>query len=139
MGKIVFRINGLTDAHRFLEGGQSGIRNTLLMPYGLVEEWSGNLGSGVLKLSDAAASLHGIDGCECGLLTMTRCYHHKDRSSVLEIFEKAATKASSFCFSTTILVGATTKRPVFCMGRSINSGAPSPDKIVGVFIFPNVQ
>lgn len=135
----MFRINGLTDTRRFMEGGQSGIRNTLLMPYGLVEEWSGNLGSGVLKLSDAAASLHGIDCRECGLLTMTRCYHHKDRSSVLEIFEKAATKASSFCFSTTILAGVATKRPVFCMGRSINSGATCPDKLVGVFIFPNVQ
>jgi hypothetical protein len=139
MGNIVFKIEGLTETHRLIEAGQTNARSTLLMPYGLVEEWSGNLGSGLIKLSDTAAYLHGINCRECGLLTVTRCYHHRDRSSVLELFEKAATKASSFCFSTTILLGNYAKRPVFCMGRSINSDASCPDAIVGIFIFPNLQ
>ncbi|WP_139317400.1 hypothetical protein [Rhizobium oryziradicis] len=112
-----------------------------LMPYGLVEEWSGNLGSGVLKLSASAASLHGLSCSECGLLTVTRRYDQRDRSSVLELFEKAATKASSFCFSTTIICETQPQisRPVFCMGRSIDSGKTCPDSIVGIFIFPNVH
>ncbi|THF48401.1 hypothetical protein E6C51_15395 [Allorhizobium terrae] len=112
-----------------------------LMPYGVVEEWSSNLGSGVLKLSASAASLHGLPCIECGLLTMTRRYDQRDRSSVLELFEKAATKPSSFCFSTTIISETPDQiqRPVFCMGRSIDSGKPCPDSIVGIFIFPNVH
>ncbi|OLP46093.1 hypothetical protein BJF95_02750 [Rhizobium oryziradicis] len=137
----MFKIAGLTDTERFNGIDLTGGMSNWLMPYGLVEEWSGNLGSGVLKLSASAASLHGLSCSECGLLTVTRRYDQRDRSSVLELFEKAATKASSFCFSTTIICETQPQisRPVFCMGRSIDSGKTCPDSIVGIFIFPNVH
>lgn len=139
MGNVVFQIEGLKYPQPCNDPARVEASKNALMPYGLVEEWSGNLRSGLINLSQAAAALHGIPYRECGLLTMTRCYHYKDRSSVLELFEKAATKASSFCFSTTIRLENDSTRPVFCMGRSINSGTNCPDAIVGIFIFPNVQ
>ncbi|MBB4952399.1 hypothetical protein H4S14_000441 [Agrobacterium vitis] len=137
----MFKIANLMDTDRLKQDDQADAMSRWLMPYGIVEEWSGNLGSGILKLSAAAASLHGLNCRECGLLTVTRRYEHRDRNSVLELFEKAATKASSFCYSTTILSDShiNTSRPVFCMGRSVNSGTACPDAIVGVFIFPNIQ
>jgi hypothetical protein len=137
----VFKIAGLTDTEKFRGIEQTDGVSNWLMPYGIVEKWSGNLGSGIIKLSASAASLHGLTCNECGLLTVTRRYNHSDRSSILELFEKAATKASSFCFSTTIISDTPAKihRPVFCMGRSIDSVTSCPDAIVGIFIFPNIH
>jgi len=108
---------------------------TCILPYGVVEEWTGDFNSGVLKLGKRTSMLHGLSSPECGLLAITRCYPHKDRTSILEIFEKAAAKASSFCYSSMIVTTPLTAQPVFCMGHSTVAENKS-GCISGVFIFP---
>ncbi|MVA25890.1 hypothetical protein GOZ92_15740 [Agrobacterium vitis] len=107
----------------------------LTLPYGLIEEWSGDLNNGVVKIGAKTATFHGLSGQECGLLTITRCYDYKDRMSILEIFEKAASTVSSFYYSTVIVKSLSTKQPVFCMGKSRALGGHN-GSIAGVFIFP---
>lgn len=106
-----------------------------ILPYGVVEEWTGDFNSGVLKLGIRTSMLHGLNSLECGLLAITRCYPHKDSASILEIFEKAAARASSFCYSSMIITNPLMKQPVFCMGHSTVTENQS-GCIAGVFIFP---
>ncbi|MCM2293833.1 hypothetical protein NAC44_16020 [Allorhizobium sp. BGMRC 0089] len=113
-----------------------------LSSYALTEEWTSDLGNGVLHLGANTADLHGFKTRECGLLTMVRSYDPRDRSAILDLFEKAATQTTSFCFATTILHETAQKQPVFCIGRSMamlsstTEKAVAPCTIKGVFIFP---
>lgn len=135
MGNVLFKIAGFVqtaDAEKITDN--SGIvRRTL--PYGLIEEWSGDLNNGLVKIGEKTAIFHGLSSQECGLLTITRCYDYKDRMSILEIFEKAASAVSSFYYSTVIVRSLSTKQPVFCMGKSCALGSQN-GSIAGVFIFP---
>lgn len=112
----------------------------LLNRFSMAEGWVGDLANGVLRLGDCAKTLHGVEGPECGLLSMMRCYEVQDRAHILELFEQAATTSSSFCYSTTIHHGDGRRQPVFCIGES--SGLEEPTAIgtmAGVFVFPRFK
>ncbi|UJW76207.1 hypothetical protein [Rhizobium sp. SL42] len=107
--------------------------------FGVSEDWTGDLTNGLLKLGEKAAQLHGLDGAECGLLTMMRCYDQSDRGHILRLFEQAATAPSRFCYSTTILSGSAQRQPVFCIGESGGFDGNDGGTIVGLFIFPRFR
>lgn len=101
------------------------------------ESWSGDLSTGLFRLGEKAAAIHGLRDGECGLLNFVRCYDTADRNHVLELFEQAATTCSSFCFSTTIaLEEAGQKQPLFCIGESSGLEQRYSGTITGVFFFP---
>ncbi|MGV1800292.1 hypothetical protein ACQZ6A_00345 [Agrobacterium vitis] len=134
----MFKIAGLmqtVDAEELADNNGIG---SWTLPYGLIEQWSGDLNNGVVKIGAKTATFHGLSSQECGLLTITRCYDYKDRMSILEIFEKAASTVSSFYYSTVIVKSLSTKQPVFCMGKSCALGSHN-GSIAGVFIFPTVS
>jgi hypothetical protein len=103
------------------------------------ENWSGNLSNGVIHLGERTSSLHGLDSTECGLLSLMRCYDPSDRSSILELFERASTECSRFCFSTTLAIGRNQRQPVFCTGESSGLEELYSGTISGVFVFPRFQ
>lgn len=103
------------------------------------EVWSGDLSTGLFLLDTVTASLHGIEGNECGLLHLVRRYDDADRNDVLALLEQAATVSSTFCFSTTILLPAGHKQPVFCIGESTGLEHSYSGTISGVFLFPRFQ
>ena len=113
--------------------------NELLLQYCVTERWSGDLSNGLFQIGDKAASIHGLEQRNCGLLNLIRCYEPLDRSRVLELFEQAATSSSSFCFSTTIHVDGAPRQPVFCVGESTGLEQKYSGTIIGVFIFPRFQ
>lgn len=101
------------------------------------EGWSGDLSTGLFRLGEKAAAIHGLRDGECGLLNFVRCYDRGDRNHVLELFEQAATSCSSFCFSTTIALEETgQKQPLFCIGESSGLEQRYSGTILGVFFFP---
>jgi len=101
------------------------------------EGWSGDLSTGLFRLGEKAAAIHGLRDGECGLLNFVRCYDPADRNHVLELFEQAATSCSSFCFSTTIaLEEHGQKQPLFCIGESSGLEQRYSGTITGVFFFP---
>jgi hypothetical protein len=104
--------------------------------FGVSEDWTGDLTNGLLKLGQRASRLHGLEGAECGLLTMMRCYDQGDRGHILRLFEQAATAPSRFCYSTTIISGSGQRQPVFCIGESNGFDGSEGGSIVGLFIFP---
>lgn len=101
----------------------------------IAERWVGDLGNGVITLGERTAALHGLPNCECGLLSIMRCYDQADRAYILELFEQAATSSCSFCFSTTI-TGRAGGRPVFCIGESSGMEERYAGSITGIFVFP---
>lgn len=107
--------------------------------FGVSEDWTGDLTNGLLKLGEKASQLHGLEGTECGLLTMMRCYDQGDRGHILRLFEQAATAPSRFCYSTTILSGSAQRQPVFCIGESGGFDGNDGGTIVGLFIFPRFR
>lgn len=94
--------------------------------------------SGVIRLGERSSELHGLASCECGLLSLMRCYHPLDHANILKIFEQASAHASRFCFSTS-LVGSDVARPVICMGESGGHEDGQSGAIRGVFIFPHLS
>jgi hypothetical protein len=109
----------------------------LLEQFCVSEGWSGDLSTGLFRLGEKAAAIHGLRDGECGLLNFVRCYDPADRNHVLELFEQAATSCSSFCFSTTIaLEESGQKQPLFCIGESSGLEQRYSGTILGVFFFP---
>ncbi|OWV92255.1 hypothetical protein ATY78_01595 [Rhizobium sp. R635] len=111
----------------------------MLAQFSVSEPWTGDLSSGLLRLGDWSAMLHGLSTPECGLLSLVRCYDTRDRSHVLELFEQAATLCSSFCFSTTIIMPNGFRQPLFCMGESNGLEEKYSGSMSGVFVFPRFK
>ncbi|MDI6837289.1 MAG: hypothetical protein QMD99_16470 [Rhizobiaceae bacterium] len=103
------------------------------------ESWTGDLANGIIRLGECATLLHGLDGPECGLLNMTRCYDAHDRALVLDLFEQAATASSSFCYSTTIISEREYRQPVFCIAETTGLDGGVAGSICGVFMFPRFR
>lgn len=136
----MFRISKATLAVQPLVTGNEGSEedSVLLSKLCVSESWSGDLLSGIIRLGTRSSALHGLPNCECGLLSLMRCYDPLDHGNILRIFEQASTSASRFCFSTSINTDGDYIRPVFCMGESSNSEDGSSGTINGLFIFPRI-
>lgn len=113
--------------------------DSMLSQYCISEGWVGDLANGVLKLGNQAVAFHGLSASDCGLLTLIRCYEPQDSNRILELFEEAATIPSSFCFSTTIVVGEGMRQPVFCVGESTGLEQKYSGTMLGVFMFPRFR
>ncbi|MBY5708315.1 hypothetical protein [Rhizobium leguminosarum] len=111
----------------------------MLAQFSVSETWTGDFSSGMLRLGEWSAMLHGLIAQECGLLGLIRCYDAKDRSHILELFEQAATLCSSFCFSTTIIMPNGFRQPLFCMGESHGLEQKYSGSMAGVFVFPRFK
>jgi len=111
----------------------------MVAQFSISEAWTGDLSSGMLRLGEWSAMLHGLSARDCGLLSLIRCYDSKDRGHILELFEQAATLCSSFCFSTTIIMPNGLRQPLFCMGESNGLEEKYSGSMVGVFIFPRFK
>lgn len=138
----MFKISksGLKDWFTSVSESVDDMNLGLLSQFSLAEGWVGDLANGVLRLGERARVLHGVDAPECGLLSMMRCYDAQDRAHILELFERAATTSSSFCYSTTIHHGDGHRQPVFCIGESNGLEEPlSAGTIAGVFVFPKFK
>jgi len=113
-----------------------------LSQFTVSEGWAGDLSNGVIKLGDRATVLHGLDGPECGLLSMMRCYEPHDRGHILELFEQAATSSSVFCYSTTYCDERQSSTAGLLQSdesRTGWEGRPRPAAVAGVFVFPRFQ
>lgn len=117
--------------------GESGQK--LLSQFCCSDEWAGSLSSGLFRLGETAAAMHGLRQPECGLLNLVRCYDSGDRDHIFRLFEEAATTSSSFCFSTTIMLASGPKQPVFCIGESSGLAQRHSGSMLGVFFFPRFQ
>jgi len=111
----------------------------ILAQFSVSEAWIGDFSSGVIRLGEWSAMLHGLSAQECGLLSLIRCYDTRDRGHILELFEQAATLCSSFCFSTTIIMPNGFRQPLFCMGESNGLEEKYSGGMVGVFVFPRFK
>ncbi|GAA3061515.1 hypothetical protein GCM10010520_07240 [Rhizobium viscosum] len=111
----------------------------MLAQFSVSESWIGDFSTGVIRLGEWSAMLHGLLAQECGLLSLVRCYDAKDRNHVLQLFEQAATLSSSFCFSTTIIMPNGFRQPLFCMGESNGLEEKYSGSMVGVFVFPRFK
>lgn len=129
-------LSSFPDADSF-ELGESGQK--LLNQFCFSDEWAGNLSSGLFRLGETAAAMHGLRQPDCGLLNLVRCYDSADRNHVFRLFEQAATTPSSFCFSTTIMLASGQKQPVFCIGESSGLAQRNSGAMLGVFFFPRFQ
>lgn len=119
-------------------GFDSGFDGALLGKYCATDEWSGDLSNGLFQLGKLSEQLHGLQGPECGLLTLLRCYEEGDRTRILELLESASASASSFCFSTHIVTGPAAGQPLLCIGHSTGFGEETDSRMHGVFIFPRM-
>lgn len=111
----------------------------MLAQFSISESWVGDFSSGVIRLEERSARLHGLALPECGLLSLVRCYDPQDRNRIVRIFEQAATLSSSFCFSTTIVMGNGYRQPLFCMGESNGYEDAGSGSMIGMFIFPKLE
>ena len=125
----------------FLPGsmGYDATDNELLTQYCVTERWTGDLSNGLFMLGDKALQAHGLQQRTCGLLNLIRCYDPLDGPRLLELFERAASSSSSFCFSTTIHPEGAPRQPVFCVGESTGLEEKYAGAIMGVFVFPRFQ
>ena len=112
--------------------------SAVLEKYCATDEWSGDLSNGLFQLGKLSEQLHGLQTPECGLLTLLRCYEEADRTRILELLEGASSSASSFCFSTHIVVGPAEGQPVLCIGHSTDFGGGNDGRMHGAFIFPRM-
>ncbi|NMN70338.1 hypothetical protein AF71_00021460 [Rhizobium sp. 57MFTsu3.2] len=141
LGKNLFKI-ARTNAAAPLMPGSLDISNhdpEMLAQFSISETWVGDLSSGVIRLKEWSALLHGLPARVCGLLSLMRCYDPKDHDHILELFEQAATLSSSFCFSTTIMMSNGFRQPLFCMGESNGHDDANHGSMLGVFIFPRFK
>tara|TARA_R110002020_G_scaffold96186_19_gene230598 strand:+ start:1488 stop:1934 length:447 start_codon:yes stop_codon:yes gene_type:complete len=112
----------------------------LVSHYCRIESWTANLATGVFFIGAAARHHHGLpDKGDFGLLNLVQCYDALDRQSVLELYEVAAMRPSSFCFSTTIVHDDSSQIPVICTGESSNFSDDGGGSINGIFIFPTFR
>ena len=140
-GLRVFKIIKTDLSSPFLPGSMDfdASDNETLTQYCVTERWTGDLSSGLFMLGDKAMLAHGLTQRTCGLLNLLHCYAPHDRERLLELFEQAASSASSFCFSTTIHLDGTPGQPVFCIGESTGLEDRYAGSIIGVFILPRFQ
>jgi hypothetical protein len=117
---------------------ESGFGSSALDRFCVTDEWSGDLANGLFQLGTLSEQLHGLEGGECGLLTLLRCYDAADRINILELLENASSSASSFCFSTHIITGPGERQPLVCIGESSGFGEHNNGRMSGVFIFPRM-
>ncbi|WP_306910272.1 hypothetical protein [Rhizobium mesoamericanum] len=111
----------------------------MLAQFSVSETWVAGFSSGVIRLKESSALLHGLPARECGLLSLMRCYDPKDHAHILELFEQAAMLSSSFCFSTTIIMSNGFRQPLFCMGESNGYDDAYHGSMLGVFVFPRFK
>lgn len=101
-----------------------------------IEKWTADLSTGVFDLGPVSRYNHGLDcRCDLGLLDIVRPYDAHSRRYVLELFELAATQASSFCFSPGFASDFKKASASFmCIGEStdISDGGGT---LGGVFVF----
>jgi hypothetical protein len=117
---------------------EGGFVSSALDRFCVTDEWSGDLANGLFQLGALSEQLHGLEGGECGLLTLLRCYDAADRINILELLENASSSASSFCFSTHIITGPGERQPLVCIGESSGFGEHNHGRMSGVFIFPRM-
>ena len=141
LGNALFKIAKANAAVPLLPGSlhYNNHNHDMLAQFSVSESWIGDFSTGVIKLGEWSAMLHGLSAQECGLLSLVRCYDTKDRNHVLQLFEQAATLSSSFCFSTTIIMPNGFRQPLFCMGESNGLEEKYSGSMVGVFIFPRFK
>ncbi len=141
LGNNVFKI-AKTNASAPLMRGSLELNDNnpdMLAQFSISESWVGDFSSGVIRLEERSARLHGLALPECGLLSLVRCYDPQDRNRIVRIFEQAATLSSSFCFSTTIVMGNGYRQPLFCMGESNGYEDAGSGSMIGMFIFPKLE
>jgi len=141
LGKNLFKITK-TAAAAPLMPGSLDISNhdpEMLAQFSISETWVADFSSGVIRLKEWSAVLHGLPARECGLLSLMRCYDPKDHDHILALFEQAATLSSSFCFSTTIMMPNGFRQPLFCMGESNEHDDAYHGSMLGVFVFPRFK
>jgi hypothetical protein len=80
---------------------EGGFVSSALDRFCVTDEWSGDLANGLFQLGALSEQLHGLEGGECGLLTLLRCYDAADRINILELLENASSSASSSAFRPT--------------------------------------
>ncbi|OCJ17800.1 hypothetical protein A6U87_02390 [Rhizobium sp. AC44/96] len=141
LGNELFKIARTNVAAPLMPGSldNDNHEHDLLAQYSISETWVGDFSSGVIRLKERSAKLHGLITPECGLLSLMRCYDANDHHRILEIFEQAATRSSSFCFSTTIIMPNGYRQPLFCMGESNGYEEAYSGSMLGVFIFPRFK
>ncbi|MGZ2482296.1 hypothetical protein ACVITL_000819 [Rhizobium pisi] len=141
LGNALFKIAKANAAVPLMPGSlnDNNQNREMLAQFSVSEAWSGDFSSGLIRLGEWSAMLHGLSAPECGLLSLIRSYDTKDRSHVLELFEQAATLCSSFCFSTTIIMPNGFRQPLFCMGESNGLEQKYSGSISGVFVFPRFK
>jgi hypothetical protein len=141
LGNNVFKITK-TNAPAALMRGSLELNDNnpdMLAQLSISESWVGDFSSGVIRLQERSARLHGLSVPECGLLSLMRCYDPKDRGRIVQIFEQAAALSSSFCFSTTIILPNGYRQPLFCMGESNGYEEEGNGSMIGMFIFPRIE
>lgn len=119
-------------------GAEGAFDSAILQKYCATDAWSGDLSNGLFQLGALSERLHGLQGAECGLLSLLRCYEDADRIRILELLESASASASSFCYSTHIVSGPGTGQPVLCIGHSSGFVEEGSGHMHGVFIFPRM-
>lgn len=108
--------------------------------YCRIEAFAADLATGVFHLGPAARYHHDLpDQGEFGLYNLVKCYDAEYRNHVLELYEVAAMRPSSFCFSTTIVHQDGGQIPVMCIGESANFSDDGSGAINGVFVFPKFR
>ena len=108
--------------------------------YCRIEAFEADLATGAFQLGPAARYHHQLpDQGEFGLYNLVKCYDEEYRNHVLELYELAAMKPSSFCFSTTIVQEDDSQIPVMCIGESSNFSDDGDGAINGVFVFPKFK
>ena len=108
--------------------------------YCRIEAFEANLATGAFQLGPAARYHHQLpDEGEFGLYNLVKCYDNEYRNHVLELYELAAMRPSSFCFSTTIGQTDGSQVPVMCIGESSNFTDDGNGSINGVFVFPKFK
>lgn len=141
LGNTLFKIAKANLAAPFVPGSLdiNAFDHDLLTQFCVSEGWVADLSNGVIKLGERASLLYGLSSQECGLLSLMRCYDPQDRPRILELFEQAATSSSSFCFSTTAILGAGHRQPIFCVGESAGLEQKYSGSMIGVFLFPRFK
>ena len=108
--------------------------------YCRVEAFEANLATGAFQLGPTARFHHQLpEQGEFGLYNLVKCYEEEYRNHVLELYELAAMRPSSFCFSTTIIHEDGSQVPVMCIGESSNFTDDGGGTINGVFVFPRFK
>ncbi|WP_175552005.1 hypothetical protein [Pararhizobium antarcticum] len=102
-----------------------------------VESWVCDLSTGLFCIGEKARARHGLAGEASGLLDLVRSYAKEDRQTILSILEEATSTSSSFCYCTTIMLGAGPASRIFCVGSSDVRAAKG--RLQGVFAFPQLN